>query len=109
MATGQDLLDRMELLDPELQLQSGETDVNRGLLALNVAQDHFESVVAIHPDLMGGAYGTVATAASTEITAFPTGLLRLDDLWMIDSGLPSYQMEDSQKEGFPQRKCELVL
>jgi len=101
MATGQDLLNRMELLDPELQLQAGETDVTRGLLSLNVAQDHFEAVVAVHPTLMGGGKGTVTTAASTETTTFPTGVLRIDDLWMLDSTtlLPSYRMTDLQKTG----------
>jgi hypothetical protein len=94
MATGQSLLDRMELLDPELQLQTGETDVTRGLLALNVAQDHFESVVAVRPNTLGGAYGTVATASSVEVTAFPTGVLRIDDLWMLDNSLPSYKLDD---------------
>ena len=57
--TGQDLLDRMELVNQELQLQSGEADVTRGLLALNVAQDYLESILALHPGMMSDTTGTV--------------------------------------------------
>lgn len=84
MATGQTLLDTMELLDQELQLQSTEPDVVRGLIALNTAQDFFESLAAQHPDILGGTIGTVTTAASTEATTFPTGLLRVDRLQFIN-------------------------
>lgn len=92
--TGQDLLDRCELFNQELQLQSGETDVARGLLALNVAQDYFESRAALRPNILGSADGTVVTAASTEKTAFPTGLLRLDRLQYLDPGTsrPSWDL-----------------
>src|SRR4051812_32985844 len=82
--TGQGLLDRMELLNAELQLQAGEADVTKGLLSLNVAQDYFESVAAQRGKLFGSAVGTVVTAANTESTAYPTGLLRLDRLQYID-------------------------
>ena len=86
MATGQSLLDRMELLNQELQLQSGEEDVTRGLLALNIAQDTFESRAALRPSIYGSTtpVGTVTTSASTETTAFPTGVLRIDRLQFID-------------------------
>lgn len=87
MATGQSLLDRMELLNQELQLQSGEADVTRGLVALNVAQDCFEARAAARPTIYGSTtpVGTVTTAASTETTAFPSGVLRLDRLQFIDA------------------------
>ena len=78
MATGQDLLDRMELLDQELQLQSGQNDVARGLLALNVAQDYLESILALRPRMFGDTTTTVTASANTETTAFPTGWLRID-------------------------------
>src|SRR3990170_3160975 len=84
MATGQSLLDRMELLDQELQLQSGENDVTRGLLALNVAQDYLETLLAVIPQVSGDNTTTVVTAASTETTAFPTGYLRIDRMQWID-------------------------
>ena len=85
MATGQSILDRMELVNQELQLQSGENDVTRGLLALNVAQDYFESQAALRPKLLGSGVGTVTTADDTETTTFPSGLLRIDRLQFIDA------------------------
>lgn len=84
MATGQSLLDRMELVDQSLQLQSGEADVTRGLLALNVAQDYLESMLALIPKVWGDTTGTVTTTASTETTSFPSGVLRIDRLQWID-------------------------
>lgn len=69
---------------PELQLQSGESDVTKGLRAANAAQDYFEAVAALTPGILGGQVGTVTTAASTEATAFPSGLLRVDKLSFID-------------------------
>lgn len=75
----------MELLNQELQLQAGEADVTRGLLALNVAQDYFESLAALRPQVLGSSTGTVTTSADTETTAMPTGLLRIDKLHLLDS------------------------
>jgi hypothetical protein len=100
MATGQTLLDTMELINAELQLQGGEVDVTRGLLALNHAQDYFEALGAKR-GIKGGTIGTVVTAASTESTAFPTGLLRLDKLQFIDSttNRPVYDLIDLKKTG----------
>lgn len=83
--TGQALLDRMELLNQEMQLQSGESNVTRGLLALNVAQDFFEGVAATRGKMFGGQTGTVVTAGQTETTAYPTGLLRLDRMQLLDT------------------------
>lgn len=99
--TGQDLLDRMELLNEELQLQVGEANVTRGLLALNVAQDYFESVAALRAGILGSQTGTVVTASSTEFTAFPTGLLRLDRLQLLDAstGRPSGELTKLNRTG----------
>lgn len=84
MATGQSLMDLMEVMDRGLQLQSGETGVTLGLRALNAAQDYFESLLALEPNVMNSTVGTVTTAADTETTTFPTGLLRIDRLQYID-------------------------
>lgn len=84
MATGQSLLDRMELINQELQLQSGEADVTRGLLALNVAQDELEAILALRPKMMGDTTTTVTSSANTETTTFPTGFLRVDRIQWID-------------------------
>lgn len=98
--TGQDLLDRMELLNQELQLQSGEADVTRGLLALNVAQDYFESLAAARTVGFGTGDGTVATAASTETTTFPSGVLRIDRLQLLNSSsLPELELVKLNRAG----------
>ena len=84
MATGQSMLDTMEVMDRGLQLQSGETGVTLALRALNASQDHFESMMALQPNVMGSSVGTVTTSADTEATAFPTGLIRLDRVQFLD-------------------------
>jgi len=85
MATGQSMMDTMEVLDRGLQLQSGETGVTLALRALNASQDHFESMMALQPNVLGSSIGTVTTTANTESTAFPSGLIRLDRMQMIDA------------------------
>lgn len=100
MATGQSLLDRMELLNQELQLQSGEADVARGLLALNVAQDYFESLAAVRGKIFGSKTGTVATVSQTETTAFPSGVLRVDRLQVLnDAGRPKRELDRLARAG----------
>jgi hypothetical protein len=101
MASGQTLLNLMEVVFPELQLQAAEADVVKGLLALNVAQDFFESVIAQHPNVKGDTIGTVVTAASTESTAFPTGVLRIDRLQFIDpaTSRPAWDLLLSRETG----------
>lgn len=99
--TGQTLLDIMEDLNAELQLQTGEGDVTKGLRALNAAQDMLETIMAQHPQVRGGTVGTVSTAASTESTAFPAGLLRLDGLWYVDAATsrPAWKIKPIQETG----------
>lgn len=101
MATGQTLLDTLEILSPELQLQSGESDVTKGLNALNRAQDLMESLYSQYPDVKGGASSTVTTTADTETTAFPTGLLRIDKLQYIDpsDSLPKWDLAPIETVG----------
>lgn len=99
--TGQTLLDLMETLGPELLLQSGEADVTKGLLILNAAQDAFETLAAQYPQFLGGAVGTVVTVQNQEYTAFPTGLLRVDGLDMLDpvTSRPAYPMTVKRQRG----------
>lgn len=85
MATGQSILNICEVLNQELQLQSGEADVTRALRALNVAQDFFEAQLGQYPNVNGSGVGTVTATASTETTAVPTGLIRLDVLTVLDA------------------------
>jgi hypothetical protein len=75
----------MELVNQELQLQAGEANVTRGLVALNAAQDYFESLAAVRKGLLGDSTGTVTTSASTETTTFPSTALRIDRLQVLDS------------------------
>jgi hypothetical protein len=95
VATGQSMLDTMEVLDRGLQLQSGETGVTLALRALNASQDHFEALMALQPNVLGSSIGTVTTSASTESTAFPAGLVRLDRLQFIDpdTSRPAWDLE----------------
>ena len=101
MAVGQDILDRMELLNQELQLQMAEADVTRGLLAVNVAQDYLETLMALVPNVEGSTTGTVTTSAGTETTAFPTGVLRIDRLQYLDpvTSLPSWDLDPIKRVG----------
>jgi hypothetical protein len=84
MATGQTLLNLMELLNQELQLQSGEADVTRGLIALNAAQDQFESLAAVRKGILGGQTANVATVAQTESTSYPAGFMRIDRIQTLN-------------------------
>lgn len=99
--TGQDILNLMEVLNPELQLQSGEVNVVKGLIALNIAQDYFESLAAARKGIKGSGVGTVATTLNTESTAFPTGVLRIDRLSMIDpnTSRPKWDLAPMRRTG----------
>lgn len=101
MATGQTLLDTMEVLFPEMQLQSGEGNVTHGLIALNRAQDIFETHAAQYGDVFGGAVGTLATTSSQEYTTYPSGLLRIDGIDMLDqtSLRPTYPLAPIKRRG----------
>lgn len=95
MALGQYLLDQMQVLDNELLLQPAEPMVVRALIALNMAQDLFESIIAQQPNLFGDTTGTVAVVNGAESSVYPATLLRLDKLWMIDpaSSRPAYPLD----------------
>lgn len=80
----QDLLDRMSLYDNQLDLIVGGDDVARGIIAINLVQDWWEVVAARYADLCQTA-STLVTVANTETTVWPTTLLRIDDLWVLDS------------------------
>lgn len=101
MATGQSLLNLMEILFPEIQLQTGEGDVTKGLLCLNAAQDLYETLLAQQPNVMGSSTGTVTTTINTETTAFPAGCMRIDKLQYIDptTSLPAWPLTPIQSVG----------
>lgn len=91
----------MELLDQELQNQSGEANVTRSLLALNVAQDYFESLAAQRGKLFGGQTGTIQMIGGEETTLFPPTLLRLDRLQLLDESTlrPQYDIISDKRAG----------
>lgn len=97
---GQDLLSLMEICNQELQLQTGETDVTRGLLALNVAQDYFETLAAVRK-IKGGQTAEIYTTGNTESTAFPVGFLRIDGIQRLDAsaGNPVSDLDRIQRTG----------
>lgn len=99
--TGQTLLDTMEVLDQEFQLQTSEADVVRGLIALNRAQDFFETLAAKEGKILGDTTATVTSSTSTETTAFPTGFIRLDRIQFIDptTSLPTYDLDNLDHTG----------
>lgn len=99
--TGQDLLDAMEVLNQELQLQTSEADQSRGLTALNMAQDYFESLAAQEGEILGDTTADITTTANTETTTFPTGFLRIDRIQFIDpaTSRPSYDLDNLSEVG----------
>lgn len=103
MATGQTLLNLMEDLDSELQLQSGEANVAKGLRMLNAAQDMMETVIAKYPLGKWGKVGILTTTNLTEATAFPTGVLRIDQLQLMDTSvtpnMPKADLDNLQETG----------
>lgn len=91
----------MEVFNAELQLQSGEADVSRGLTALNLAQDYFESLAAQRGKILGSQVGTLAVTANSESTAFPAGVLRVDRLQLLDAttSLPVADLQPIRRVG----------
>lgn len=80
------LLTKMQVLDNELDISAGGADETRAIAALDMAQDAWESVIASVPGLLGTVSDVlIATAANQQTTAWPSSLLRLDDLYLLDA------------------------
>lgn len=76
----------MEVLNQELQLQTGEDDVARGLTALNIAQDGLDALIAKEAGTrMKTLPAAFTMTANQEFTAIPTGYLRTDRLQLMDT------------------------
>lgn len=95
--TGQDLLDRMELLNAELQLQPGEEDATKGLTALNVAQDYYESLAAQRGKIHGSQVGVLDLTENVEGTLYPTGVLRIDRLQVLSGDSHTFPVSELTK------------
>lgn len=96
------ILAKMQVLDNELDIAVGGADETRAISALDMAQDVFESMIANHPDTLG-KITSITTTANQEYTTWPTALLRLDNLWKMDTtqtpNLPQWEIEVIQDVG----------
>jgi hypothetical protein len=98
-AVGQDVLDLMELLNNELHVQPGEPDVTRALLALNAAQDFFESLASQHTSILGSQVGEFETDTNVETITFPLGLMRVDRIDFTEDEKVKYQLKNPKNPG----------
>jgi hypothetical protein len=94
------ILSKMSVLNNELDIASGGADETRAISALDMAQDYLEVVLGNHPDLLG-TIGTTTTAANTESTTWPSGLMRIDTMWYLNpsTSRPAWQIEVIQDVG----------
>ncbi len=77
------LLD-MAVFDNELFVNKDGKDEARGIRAINIVQRWFEAIVA-GDDEAFQTFGNITQTLNTETTSWPTDLLRLDDLWLMDT------------------------
>lgn len=80
-----DVLALMPLFDNGLRVGVGEPDEARAVLALTTGQHYFETLCATLPRAFQTAVDTLQTTAHTESTAWPSALLRLDAIWLLDA------------------------
>lgn len=96
------ILTKMQVLDNELDISSGGADETRAISALDMAQDAFEAILANQPDTLG-TISTISTTANQEYTTWPTSLLRLDSLFMMNTSVtpnvPQWQITIIQDVG----------
>ena len=96
------LLEYMTVFDNELEIEADGTDETRAIRALNIVQKWFEAIAASESEMLQ-RYSTLTTTADTEVTTWPTGLLRLDSLWYVDTttspNLPQWQLEPMYETG----------
>jgi hypothetical protein len=96
------LLGYTAVFDAELVIESDGSDEVRTIRALNIVQKWFEAIASGESEAFQ-SYGTVYQTANTEVTSWPTGLLRLDDLWYVDTtttpNLPAWRLEPIYETG----------
>ena len=96
------LLDYMTVFDNELEVEADGTDETRAIRALNIVQKWFEAVAAGESEMLQ-RYSSLTTTANTEVTTWPSGLLRLDSLWYVDTdntpNLPQWALEPMYETG----------
>lgn len=82
--TAADVLDELFVLDNELDISSGGADESRALKALTMSQKMFALVAAAEPRVLQ-THQSVTTTANQEYTAWPTGLARIDAMYLLDT------------------------
>jgi len=96
------LLGDMTVFDNELQVDADGVDEARAIRALNIVQRWFEAMAASQSEMLQ-RYSTLTTTANTEVSSWPSGLLRLDALWYVDTdstpNLPMWPIEPSRETG----------
>lgn len=96
------VLDRMTLGDVELRVGAKQPDEARALTALDTVQDWMEAVIASEPKILQ-TDGTLTTTANQEYTTWPSGLMRLDALWYLDTSstpnVPAFEVDLIQQTG----------
>ena len=96
------LLNYMTVFDNELQVGADDPDETRAIRAINIVQDWFEAIAAGESEMLQ-SYSSLTTTANTEVTSWPSGLLRLDSLWYVDTtqtpNLPQWQLEPMYETG----------
>ena len=96
------IMTKMQVLDNELDVSVGGADETRCISALDMAQDAFEAILANHPDTLG-TISTITTTANQEYTTWPSTLMRLDTLWMMNTtstpNVPQWEIDIIQDVG----------
>lgn len=80
----EELLALMPMFNNALRVGNGEKDEQLAILALTTAQHYFETIAATYGRVLGSTI-TVSPSTNTETTTYPTSLLRLDSVWLLDS------------------------
>lgn len=97
-----DVMSRMQVFDNELDVSVGGADESRCITALDMAQDAWEAVLATEPDTLG-TISTITTTAQQEYTTWPSTLMRLDTLWMMNAqvspAVPQWEIRIIQDVG----------
>lgn len=106
-----DLLGDMQVLNNELRTGAGEVDEVRAVRALSMAQHFFEAHAATRGRVLGSTIN-VAQSAQTETTPWPSSLLRLDAVWLLDANgraIRSLDNIDHIGEHVPSLPWEITL
>lgn len=99
--TAADMLGELVVFNNDLSVGAGEKDETRALRALNMAQTLFEAVVGTESEVLSRAGdANLTTVANQETTVWPTTLLRVDSVWLLDAaGVPIYEVTNIFKSG----------